>query len=51
LADLEEDLSAELTEIRDRYSDMAESFEPMEIGLEKTDIRIVDLKMVWIPVS
>ncbi len=30
---------------------MAENTETLEIGLEKTDIRVAEAKLVWVPVA
>jgi len=51
LIELEDELSVSLTEIADEHHAMTDSVETVAIPLEKTDIRIADLKLVWIPVS
>jgi hypothetical protein len=30
---------------------MADSIETLEIGLEKSDIRVAEAKLLWVPVS
>jgi hypothetical protein len=30
---------------------MVDSIERLEIGLEKTDIRVAEAKLVWVPVA
>ncbi|MEA1901913.1 MAG: DUF87 domain-containing protein [Actinomycetota bacterium] len=49
LADLEDELSNAIVEITDEFADLADSFETVDIGLEKTDIRVADIKLVWVP--
>ncbi len=49
LADLEAELVAELEEINDRWELKGESIEPVEVGLEKNDIQIVETSLVWLP--
>ncbi len=51
LIELEEELADEINEISDRHAEMAEQFETLEVGLEKADIQVADLKLVWIPSS
>ena len=51
LVDLEDKLAEELQAIGDRHDAMSQDIEPMEIGLEKTDIRVAETKLVWVPVS
>lgn len=50
VAELEADLEEEFAEIQDEWRDRAESVETLEIGLEKTDIRVEDPFLVWVPV-
>ena len=49
MADLEQDLIEELEEINDRWEDLAAEIEPFEVGLEKDDIQVDDITLVWIP--
>ena len=51
LADLERELQDALIDIRSETDTMATSIEPVEIGLEKTDIRVAEAKLVWVPVA
>ncbi len=51
LADLEDELAQAMTEIIDEYAGMVDEIETVEIGLEKTDIRVADIKLVWVPVG
>lgn len=50
LAELEQELADEVNEIVARYDEIAAEVETMDVSLEKTDIRVVDLKLVWVPV-
>jgi len=49
MADLEQDLIEELEEINDRWEDLAAEIEPFEVGLEKDDIQVDNITLVWIP--
>ena len=51
LIELERDLQDELISIQQDYDALAAAIEPLEIGLEKTDIRVADAKLVWVPVA
>ncbi len=51
LAVLEDELADAMVEIADSHAAMVEDLETLEIGLEKTDVRVSDLKLVWVPVS
>ncbi len=46
---LQADLEGEVADLEDEFSAMADAIEEVEIPLEKTDIRVADLKLVWIP--
>ena len=50
LEDLETALLEELSELNDRWVDRAEAIEPVEIGLEKTDITVDEMALLWVPV-
>jgi hypothetical protein len=39
------------TQIADKRDGFADSIETVEIGLEKTDIRVAETKLVWVPVG
>ena len=51
LVELEQQLEDELINIKDQHDAMAADMEPLEIGLEKTDIRVAEAKLVWVPVT
>lgn len=49
LEQLEDDLTTEILRITAEWDDKAERVSSMEIGLEKDDITIQELRVVWIP--
>jgi hypothetical protein len=49
LADLEEDLAGEIAPLTDEYKTKAESIEEVEIPLDKTDVSVSELRLVWVP--
>ena len=51
LADLEADMADELAAIADEWDAKAAATDPLEVPLEKSDIRVTDLSLVWIPVA
>ena len=51
LAELEADLVEELEEINDRWEERGESIAPVEVGLEKSDIQIIEIALVWMPLG
>ncbi len=50
LEDLEIELAEEVTELTENWTEKAEAIEEFEVGLEKTDIDVVETALVWIPV-
>jgi len=48
---LEDELAAELEEIVERCQSMGRDVERLEVGLEEDDVRVVELRLVWIPVG
>jgi hypothetical protein len=50
LADLEAELIEELEDINDRWEERGNSITPVEVGLEKNDIQIVELSLLWLPI-
>lgn len=50
VADLEADMADELATIADEWEAKSSAIEPLEVPLEKSDIRVTDLALVWIPV-
>jgi hypothetical protein len=51
LDDLEDDLADESGEITEKWTTVASEIETVEIGLEKTDIHVEELSLLWIPVE
>jgi len=51
LVSLEQDLAETLVAIDDKWAAIAAQIEVAEIGLEKSDIRIDDVFLVWIPTA
>ena len=49
--ELEEELSEDLMEIQDEWAEKVHEIESVTIGLEKTDISIDEVVLVWIPVD
>lgn len=49
LADLEAELVDELAEIDAGWADVAEQVEEVEVGLEKNDIDVRQLALIWVP--
>jgi hypothetical protein len=47
--DLETELIAELEQINDEWEERGAAIEELEIGLEKSDIEVVDTTLVWLP--
>ena len=48
IAELEQDVVDEIAEIDDKWEDTAAEIETLEVGLEKTDISIDDIALVWV---
>ena len=49
LQDLEAELIEELEEINDRWEDRGNEITEVEVGLEKSDIQIIETALVWLP--
>jgi len=49
--ELEETVADDLIDIQEEWSDKVSDIESMTVGLEKADITIDDLTLVWIPVN
>ena len=50
LAELENELAAEVEEVTGRFEEMAAQIETFEVSLEKNDIRVAEIRLLWIPV-
>ncbi len=51
LIELQGDLENEVTTIDVRWASLAKEVEPIEVPLEKSDVKITQLVLAWIPVS
>ncbi len=51
LEDLEQDLGEAIAEIDQEWNEKALAIEPIEIGLEKTDISVDEVSLLWLPVG
>lgn len=51
LLELEDELREAVTGIVEEHNAMVDSIEEVEVSLEKSDIQVADLKLVWIPTS
>ena len=49
MLELDRDMRDELEEINDKWEEVGENIETIEVGLEKSDILVEDLALVWIP--
>jgi hypothetical protein len=49
IADLDAELAAEVEEIDRRWAEVAERVDQVEVGLEKSDIHVDQMALVWIP--
>ncbi|HKX75033.1 MAG TPA: DUF87 domain-containing protein [Acidimicrobiia bacterium] len=50
LADLEADLADEVLAIESEFDDKAAYIEEVEIPLEKVDVKVAELRLIWVPV-
>jgi len=51
LAQLEQEILDEVAAIDDKWKTVAETVEPVAIRLEATDVRVTDVRLVWVPVD
>ncbi|MGA9596442.1 MAG: DUF87 domain-containing protein [Acidimicrobiia bacterium] len=51
LHSLEAELTEELEGINDKWEERAAKIEPIEIGLEKNDIEILEVALLWLPLG
>jgi hypothetical protein len=49
LEELEQELAQQLQEIADRWDEKAKAIDSIDVPLEKTDITVDELAVVWIP--
>jgi hypothetical protein len=50
LEDLESELTQEVTEIDGKWMATAKNITALQVGLERTDVKVTQLALVWIPV-
>jgi len=51
LNDLEAELTTELEEINDKWERQAGDIVPVEVGLEKSDIEVLEMALLWVPLG
>ena len=51
LVELEQELEEALINIQEEFDAMVAEMDTLDIGLEKTDIRVAEVKLVWVPVA
>lgn len=51
LSNLEAELTNELADLRAEWEGKAASIEPVAVELKRTQVRITDLRLVWVPVA
>ena len=51
MEDLEDDLREAVAEIDEEWNEKAGAIEPLEISLEKSDISVDDVSLLWLPVG
>lgn len=51
LADLETELAEEVLAITSKWDDVAAVIEQVDIPLEKVDVKVTEMKLVWVPVE
>jgi hypothetical protein len=51
LAQLEQEIIDEVTASNDKWKAVAEDIETVSIRLEATDVRVTDVRLVWVPVD
>jgi hypothetical protein len=51
IAAIETDLAVDVERITDEWAIRAEAIEEVEIGLEKSDVRLTELRLVWLPTA
>ena len=51
LVELEQVLEDAVISTQEEHDAMAAAMESLKIGLEKTDIRVAEAKLVWVPVA
>ena len=49
--ELEAEAEREVEKIAEASRDAAQAIEPMRIGLERTDVKVTQLALAWIPIG
>jgi hypothetical protein len=50
IADVEADLTAEVADLDAQWAARAASVQPLTVPLERTDVSVTDLRLVWMPI-
>jgi hypothetical protein len=50
LQELEQELATEINAIVGRHKEVASEIQQVDVPLEKTDVRVAEVKLVWVPV-
>jgi hypothetical protein len=50
LEELETELAQEVTDIDAKWMATAKNISTLQVGLERTDVKVTQLALVWIPV-
>ena len=51
LEELEADAAADVTGIAEKWDGLAANITPLEVGLERTDVKVTQLTLAWLPVG
>ena len=51
LEELENELLDDMAQIQEEWDEKAAEIDEFEVGLEKTDIQIDDVALIWIPTA
>ena len=51
LAQLEQEILDEVTAIDDKWKTVGETIETVSIRLEATDVRVSEVRLVWVPLD
>ena len=51
IADLEEELETEVATITNKWATAANTVTTMKVGLEKTDVKVTQICLAWLPVA
>ena len=51
LAELEADAATDIAEIAEKWDALAEKVTTLEVGLERTDVKVTQLALAWIPID